>query len=499
MERLTRYLIGSSNVNRFYKKESYPGFKECKMIKCCREEVFKVRMEDLVAEDKEVIVSVIENFIADAVGEIKDENIISIKIDETIDRFLKTIEETAKKLPGTKFAVSLPVRRPAKSWYTTELDRLTKYYGDGICKLSLDNVAWVQVPLEKEQIFETDRVHFTVESGTFFLENLMSRAQEFFDNTLIDINEVEMEEASETDRANEVVVVGEDGRLATAMEKIKNNEKEIANLKEDILKRRHNDSMVTARLREDQDADLNKAKEDRVIMVGLTNRTPMPIPREEKEKWLNDMVSPILDSIVPDSSKSIAFISMGGNRERDIPLCEIKLKSKDLALLIRKEFAKKKKGGVDFGRLGIFNSVTLATRVRIEIMWAMAKKPGNDNEIRTVLSYSSRPILQIKDKEGKKRPMSLGFADAISRFGKGLREGDLAGAYRKAGTAFGGQMQQTFVVLHDKNASKPGPYGGKGSGGNSQPLTGKKRMRDPADVNNDGKKKGPGGSNAAKK
>ena len=64
---------------------------------------------------------------------------------------------------------------------------------------------------------------------------------------------------------------------------------------------------------------------------------------------------------------------------------------------------------------------------------------------------------------------------------------------------FLGQMQQTFVVLHDKNASKPGPYGGKGLGGNSQPLTGKKRMRDPADVNNDGKKKGPGGSNAAKK
>ena len=497
MERLSRYLIGSSNVNRFYKKENFPDFKECKMVKCCREEVFKVRMEDLMVEDKEVIVSVIENFISDSVGENKDEKVISTKIDETVERFLTTIEETAKRLPKTKFAVSLPVRRPAKNWYMTELDRITKIYGDGICRLGLVNVAWVQAPLEKEQIFENDQVHFTVESGVFFLENLMSKAQEFFDNTLVDVNEVEMEDAIE--QVNDVMVVGEDGRLATAIEKIKNNEKEIANLKEDILRRRHNDSMVTARLREDQDADLNKAKEDRIIMVGLTNRTPMPIPRDEKDKWLNDMVSPILESIVPESSKSIAFISMGGNRERDIPLCEIKFRSKDTALLIRKEFAKKKKGGVDFGRLGIFNSVTLATRVRIEIMWAMAKKPGNENEIRTVLSYSSRPILQIKDKEGKKRPMSLGFADAISRFGKGLREGDLAGAYRKAGSAFVGQMQQTFVVLHDKEANKPGPYGGKGSGGNSQPLTSKKRMRDPADENNVAKKKGPGGSNVSKK
>ena len=381
----------------------------------------------------------------------------------------------------------------------TELDRITKKYGDGICKLALDNVAWIQAPLEKEQIFDDDLVHFTIESGTFFIENLMSKASEFFDNTLVDINDIDMEVTNTDEQTREVEVVGEDGMLATAMRKIKDNEKEIAELKEDILKRRHNDSMVTARLREDQDADLNKAKEDRIIMVGLTNTIPMPIPKDEKDKWLSNMVSPILESIVPDSSKSIAFISMGGNRERDIPLCEIKFKSKDTAILIRKEFARKKKGGVDYGRLGIFNSVTLATRVRIEIMWAMAKSPGNESEIRTVLSYSSRPILQIKDKEGRKRPMSLGFADAISRFGKGLREGDLAGAYRKAGTAFGGQMQQTFVVLHDKNASKPGPYGGKGSGGNSQPLTSKKRTRDPADDNNERKKKGPGGSNTAKK
>ena len=381
----------------------------------------------------------------------------------------------------------------------TELDRITKKYGDGICKLALDNVAWIQAPLEKEQIFDDDLVHFTIESGTFFIENLMSKASEFFDNTLVDINDIDMEVTNTDEQTREVEVVGEDGMLATAMRKIKDNEKEIAELKEDILKRRHNDSMVTARLREDQDADLNKAKEDRIIMVGLTNTIPMPIPKDEKDKWLSNMVSPILESIVPDSSKSIAFISMGGNRERDIPLCEIKFKSKDTAILIRKEFAKKKKGGVDYGRLGIFNSVTLATRVRIEIMWAMAKSPGNESEIRTVLSYSSRPILQIKDREGRKRPMSLGFADAISRFGKGLREGDLAGAYRKAGTAFGGQMQQTFVVLHDKNASKPGPYGGKGSGGNSQPLTSKKRTRDPADDNNERKKKGPGGSNTAKK
>ena len=61
--------------------------------------------------------------------------------------------------------------------------------------------------------------------------------------------------------------------------------------------------------------------------------------------------------------------------------------------------------------------------------------------------------------------MKLGFADAIKRYGRILREGDLANAYRKAGTSFDGQLQQNFVVLHDLNQAKAGPWGGKGGGG----------------------------------
>ena len=79
-----------------------------------------------------------------------------------------------------------------------------------------------------------------------------------------------------------------------------------------------------------------------------------------------------------------------------MPLCEVRLKSRDLALKIRKEFAGKE-NGVDFGRLGIINSVTLASRVRNEVLWAVTKKVENEREIRTVVSNSSWPILQIKD------------------------------------------------------------------------------------------------------
>ena len=112
----------------------------------------------------------------------------------------------------------------------------------------------------------------------------------------------------------------------------------------------------------------------------------------------------------------------------------------------------KKKAGQDFGRTQIKNSVTLATRVRIDILKAMAKKFSADQEDLYVYGYASRPVLHVRPKDGNKRPMWLTFSDALIRFGSGLGVCDLGEAYQRAGVAFKGQLQQNFVVLHEAGA-----------------------------------------------
>jgi hypothetical protein len=47
------------------------------------------------------------------------------------------------------------------------------------------------------------------------------------------------------------------------------------------------------------------------------------------------------------------------------------------------------------------------------------------------------------------RPLLVTFAAALSRFGKGMKEDHLQKAYKRAGTALRGQMQQHFMVLRD--------------------------------------------------
>ena len=102
-------------------------------------------------------------------------------------------------------------------------------------------------------------------------------------------------------------------------------------------------------------------------------------------------------------------------------------------------------------------------------MKAMATRFAGEREVMYVSAFSSRPLLNVRQKEAGGRSMAYTFADALAKYGKQLKQEDLGAAYRKAGTAFKGQMQQNFVVLHDTCTPGAAPRfertAGRGAGG----------------------------------
>ena len=123
---------------------------------------------------------------------------------------------------------------------------------------------------------------------------------------------------------------------------------------------------------------INVKREDKLIVTGLVSATPMPNDRVEQKKWLVGLAGAALDYILADSSKGIAFVTPGRRVENGVPtMCEVRMKDRELALAVRKDFAKQKKMDRaqvqgDFGKLFIANSVTLATRVRFDILKTIA-------------------------------------------------------------------------------------------------------------------------------
>ncbi len=100
------------------------------------------------------------------------------------------------------------------------------------------------------------------------------------------------------------------------------------------------------------------------------------------------------------------------------------------------------------------NCVNLATRVRVDILKALAQKMTNDKDVAYVVGFISRPMFHIKQRGSEQKPSrSYTFVDAIKQFGGRLERKDLDHAYTRAGSAFAGQLSQNFVVLNDQDAA----------------------------------------------
>ena len=91
------------------------------------------------------------------------------------------------------------------------------------------------------------------------------------------------------------------------------------------------------------------------------------------------------------------------------------------------------------------NVTTLATRIRIDVLFMIARTYTKDGENLFVKQFISKPVLLVKSKD--KFEYALTFTDAVQRYGGQIKESDFSSIYKRIGAAFPDQLEQTFVVL----------------------------------------------------
>ena len=452
------------------------------MQKCTQMSTFKVRMEELDETDERILITVIENFICDAVGEESEKQRIEKKIDESLSEFVEILGVTAKKLPKSRLVVIEP--RPAVQWYTEGLKAITSEYSKRIQALQLINISVVKRCDLPKQIFDQDQVHLTIDSGKQFLESIMYYAGQVYEAQLVELDneQVPMEVVAGGSGQSETEsgIIPLTGPVATMP---RTTEQRLDDLEARIETRWKNDDIVIARIREELDFAANTKKEDRIIITGMTSTTESPKSQIELKKWLKEVVVPAhLNKIVPESGKKILFVSPGRSTNGEIPLCEVRLEDRECALKIRKAYGQMRKEGKVEGRLFVANSVTQATRVRLEVLRAIAKVCSTNNEDFFAQSFTSRPVLQIKRKDSGGQ-LTLSYVDAVSKFGGRVGDSDLSVAYERAGATFKGQMRQNFIVLADKGVRSWGNQSRGGAGRSTNPGTNKRGRETENDPN----------------
>jgi hypothetical protein len=237
-------------------------------------------------------------------------------------------------------------------------------------------------------------------------------------------------------------------------------------------------NLMLARVREEIDMTGNRNKEDRVVLNGLKSKTLMPVETRPRIEWLKGIAMDIFKDLVPDFPGKFFYLNQGQQMEVFLPMIEVKLDSVENAMAVRRAFAEKRKNKSlkpEFESLFVTNCVNLATRVRIDVLRAIARKITNDKDVAYVSGFISRPMMHIKsanDAARGKPSKSFTFIDAVSRFHNLLKKDDLVTAYERAGRAFRGQLEQNFVALNDAEQAQvlgydPAGTWNKGRGGSS--------------------------------
>jgi len=406
------------------------------LFRCTSLESFVAHLETVDSDQTEVVISVIENFIAKA-GEGHESEQRDRNIFEILKKYIEIIEDAARRSPETKFFLADPTLRPKLAWYDGLLDKVRKEIKDMLQTINLKNVSRSDVISRASQQFDSDLVHFTTASGKMFVQALLDAAESSFRADFIELGD------------NDNVGTSSEVSLADRVRK----------LEHDTEERKFNDNLMFARTREELDTASNKGKEDRIVITGLTSTTPPPVDKDLKKTWLRNLVLEVIKKVKPDFDGTLGFINQGKSNGKDMPMVEVRLNSAEVAGGVRKAFAEKRKesDGKALGRLFMTNSVTLSTRVRVDIMKSISRKVTCPQESAHVASYSSRPILHVRTtgKGGEVSNRAYTFIDSIIKYGKLLLRCDLDEAYRRAGTAFRGQLEQHFVVLRET-----GPAGG---------------------------------------
>jgi hypothetical protein len=260
---MSRLLIGSSNVYCFHKLITSNDFKPYTMVCCTNQDVWNVSVDDIKMEKGEIIISVIENLI--------------VIIEDVVGSFMAQIKKCAQEKPGIKIALAILMLRPKYKWYEECHESLCELFRDNIKAKGKQNLSKIDGSLAWSQVFENDGVHLTEASGKFYVESLISGAEAFFTEVVINLEkEVDGKNPKGLDDTGWIA-----NRIAVVEKEIGQLTKEIQDRDRRSLGRRIKDSLVTARLCEELDVISNAKKEDKLCgnFRCALRRKALPFPQ----------------------------------------------------------------------------------------------------------------------------------------------------------------------------------------------------------------------------
>ena len=247
--------------------------------------------------------------------------------------------------------------------------------------------------------------------------------------------------------------------------------KALASLKTQVERRWSVDLLVSAGAKEDLDKIENEKNMNRIVFTGIeihdlwTADLTWVIRLEKIKTAITDFIK-IID---PEGTYDLGYIRhLNFKLKATSQILEVTMGNESQAKALRKAYGAKVKSwreNKDFPDTvkgtSIGPSLTLATRVRIAILHALAKeiKSAKEDTEAWVIQHVDRPVLKVETSHNNdtKSIITMGFAQSIAYYKQelphsNLSSQDLYDAYSIIGNRFGQEINHYFVILDPATA-----------------------------------------------
>ncbi len=451
---------GSSNVYRNFERALAAGVfsgRSFQLVKCTKKAVFDSHLATLKTASL-VVTSVLENFITEVCGGVPDLE-IQLFAHQQLTAHVESLNELVNRLPDATAVICPPIFRSTPPWFGPYLLDFHSFLVAEVNRIGSTRIGVSTPFIVLPSYLESDGVHLSSAGGDLFLAHIDAQLRAM----LVEVDpsarpEPTAAEANPPCNTGSVPTTTLDS-LEVTVSALSRSTAEF----EFLARRRfQDDNLIFARFKEESDAEVNRSREDRVVITGLGSPPLIVTSHAEKKKYYIDLVNRLttLACASVDPLPSVVDVYINLRKDKGTPLVEARFTTPAGAQHFRREGVRlAKEEHSEFTSLFLANCVTQSTRVRIEILKAIAKKLTTVTECAFVQGFISRPLLQYHVQDGARSTADgVGrgyyFVDAVAKFGGKLEDQDLSTAYLRAGKTFIGAMSQYFVVLNDKQASR---------------------------------------------
>ena len=247
--------------------------------------------------------------------------------------------------------------------------------------------------------------------------------------------------------------------------------KDFTTLKAKVEQRWTLDLLVSAGTKEDLDKIENEKNMNKVVFNGIEihDLWAADLTWAERLERIKKAIAEFIKVIDHEGVYELGYIRhLNFKLKAARQILEVTMGSESQARNLRKAFGAKVKAWRESKSFpdevkghSIGPALTLATRVRIAILHALAKeiKSNIEDTDSWVIQHVSRPVLKIETtlKDETKSTTTLGFAQAMAHYQQELPHAnlstqDLYDAYSIAGIRFGRELRHYFVILDEGKA-----------------------------------------------